>query len=230
MFYAFLRGLMRFLTRTCLVGLFTVKGRENVPLQGPLLVCPNHISTIDPPMVPAFLPRGDSWSMAKSEYFDKISIRWLFTNYHAFPVIRHSPDRRALRKAMKTLEDGHVLVVYPEGTRVEDGVLHEPEPGVGFIAQRSRAPVLPVALTGTDRCFPKGAIWPRRVRVELIYGKPFRLRDRKPDGSRVSHREAADAIMLAIAELLPPEMRGVFSDLEELHRRLDDVYEPEPAG
>jgi len=55
--YAFLKGLMRFMTRTYLVGLFTVEGQENVPRTGPLIVCPNHFATLDPPMVPAFLPR-----------------------------------------------------------------------------------------------------------------------------------------------------------------------------
>jgi 1-acyl-sn-glycerol-3-phosphate acyltransferase len=227
MLYAFLKGLMRFMVWTYLFGLFQVRGRENVPRSGPLLVCPNHISTIDPPLVAAVLPRADTWSMAKSEYFRKALNRWLFTSYHAFPVVRHSPDRGALRRAMKTLEEGRALIVYPEGTRVEDGVLHPPEPGVGFIAQRSGALVLPVALIGTDRCFPKGARWPRRTRVEVVIGKPFRLRERRPDGSRVSHQDASDAIMLAIAEVLPAEMRGVFSDLEGLRDRLDGVYQRE---
>ncbi len=225
MLYAFMRGLMRVMTRTYLVGLFRVRGRENVPRNGPLLVCPNHISTVDPPMVPAFLPRGDTWSMAKSEYFENAFQRWLFTSYNAFPVVRHSPDRRALSRAMKTLEQGHALVVYPEGTRVEDGVLHQPELGVGFIAQRSQALVLPVALIGTDRCFPKGAWWPRRTRVEVVFGPPFRLRERRPDGSRIARQDAADAIMLAISELLPAEMRGTFAELENLHNRLDGVYQ-----
>lgn len=230
MLYAFLRGVMRLLTRTYLVGLFRVRGRENVPRTGPLIVCPNHISTIDPPMVPAFIARGDTWSMAKSEYFDTALFKWLFVSYHAFPVVRHSPDRRALRRAMSTLEEGHALVLYPEGTRREDGQLHQPEPGVGFIVQHSGAQILPVALDGTDRCFPKGAIWPRRVPVVLTYGKPFRIRERRPDGSMVSRDEVADAIMLAISELLPPERRGVFSDLDGLRARLEDVYDRDPTG
>ena len=221
--YAFLRGFMRFMTRTYLVGLFTVEGRETVPPVGGLIVCPNHFATLDPPMVPAFLPRSDTWSMAKFEYFQKGWMRWLFTAYHAFPVVRHTADRLALRRSFDLLKAGHVLVMYPEGTRVEAGVLSKPEPGAGFIAQKSGCPVLPVALTGTRECLPKGAFWPRRVPVTVRFGKPFRVLQRRPSGERISHEEAADAIMLAIAELLPAEKRGAYTDVESLRRRLDGV-------
>ena len=225
--YAFLRGLMRFLVRVYLVGLFKISGAENIPQQGPLIICPNHIGTIDPPLVPAFVPRPDTWSMAKSEYFRRGMINWLFTSYHAFPVVRHTADRVALRRAFDILKDGHALVIYPEGTRIDAGVLAAPEPGAGFIAQRCACPVLPVALTGTAECLPKGAKWPRRVPVTLRFGRPFVvLQRRATDDTRVSHEEAADAIMLAIAELLPPEMRGNFSDLEGLKSRLAGVTRP----
>jgi len=222
----FLRGLMRFLTRTYLVGLFRVEGAENIPRSGGLIVCGNHFATLDPPMVPAFLPRADSWSMAKSEYFRRRRMRWLFTAYQAFPVVRHTADRAALRKSFDLLKAGQVLIIYPEGTRVEAGVLSAPEPGAGFIAQKSGCPVLPVAVTGTRECMPKGTIWPRRVPVLIRFGKPFLVAQRRPDGERVSHEGASDAIMLAIAELLPPEKRGRYSDLEGWRRKLEGVTVP----
>lgn len=226
MIYAFLRGVMRVITSTFLVGLFKVEGVENVPRHGPLIVCPNHTGTIDPPLVPAFLPRADSWSMAKSEYFRGAVLRWLFTSYHAFPVVRHTADRAALRKSFDLLKAGHALVIYPEGTRIDSGGLAAPEPGAGFIAQSCRCPVLPVALTGTRECLPKGKLWPRRVPVTVRFGKPFLVLQRRANGERVSHQEAADAIMLAIAALLPAEKRGAFSDLETLRKRLDGVTVP----
>ena len=218
-----MRGLMRFMTRTFLVGLFKVEGLENVPRQGPLVVCANHFATLDPPMVPAFLPRADTWNMAKSEYFRKPVMRWIFTRYHAFPVVRHSADRAALRRAFDLLKAGEVLIIYPEGTRVESGELATPEPGAGFIAQKAGCPVLPVALTGTRECLPKGARWPRRVPVTLRFGEPFLLPQRRPNGERISHEEASDAIMLAIAELLPPENRGRYRDVESWRRKLEGV-------
>ena len=223
MIYAFMRWLMRTLTQTFLVGLFKVIGAANVPSTGPLIICPNHSATLDPPMVPAFLPRGDSWSMAKSEYFRKPLTAFIFRRYQAFPVIRHTADRAALRKAFDLLKAGHVLVMYPEGTRIESGVLAKPEPGAGFIAQKAACPVIPVALTGTRECLPKGARWPRRTPVTITFGKPFTVAAKRPDGSRVSHEEASDAIMTAIAELLPADRRGEFSDLESLRRRLAGV-------
>ena len=227
MIYAFLRGLMRFMVDVYLVGVFKVSGMDNVPRDGPLIICPNHIGTIDPPLVPAFVPRADTWSMAKSEYFRRPILNWLFTAYHAFPVVRHTADRVALRRAFNVLKAGEALVIYPEGTRIDAGVLAEPEPGAGFIAQRCSCPVLPVAVTGTAECLPKGAKWPRRVPVTLRFGAPFVvLQRRSTDDTRVSHEEAADAIMLAISELLPADMRGKFSDLEGLRSRLAGVTRP----
>jgi 1-acyl-sn-glycerol-3-phosphate acyltransferase len=224
--YAFLRGLMRLMTRTYLAGLFRVEGQDNVPREGALLVCPNHFGTLDPPLVPAFMPRGDTWSMAKSEFFEKPFNRWLFTQYHAFPVVRHTADRASLRRSFDLLKAGHALVLYPEGHRQDSGVLGEPEPGAGFIAQKSGCLVLPVALTGTQQALPKGAHWPRRAPVTVRFGRPFRVQSRRADGSRISHAEASDAIMLAIAELLPPDKRGPYADVEGRRRRLEGVSLP----
>jgi 1-acyl-sn-glycerol-3-phosphate acyltransferase len=226
MMYAFLRGLMRTMTRVYLVGLFRVVGTENVPATGPLIVCPSHSGTLDPPMVPGFTPRSDSWSMAKSEYFKGGIVEVLFRWYHAFPVVRHTADRAALKRSFDLLKAGHVLIIYPEGTRVESGVLANPEPGAGFLAQKAGCPVVPVGLSGTRECLPKGAHWPRRVPVSITFGKPFVVASKRPDGTRVSHQEAADAIMVEIAALLPANQRGAFSDLESHRRRLAGVTRP----
>jgi 1-acyl-sn-glycerol-3-phosphate acyltransferase len=221
--YAFLRAVMRTMTQTFLVGLFHVVGVENIPRTGPLIICPNHSATLDPPMVPAFVPRNDTWSMAKSEYFKRPLSRLIFTAYHSFPVVRHTADRVAVRRAFDLLKAGHSVIIYPEGTRVESGVLGAPEPGAGFIAQKASCPVLPVGLTGTRECLPKGARWPRRSKVTITFGKPFVILTKRVDGSRVRHDEASEAIMVAIAELLPPQQRGLFSDLETYRKKLAGV-------
>ena len=226
MIYALLRALMRTLTQVYLAGLFKVVGVENFPRTGAVIVCPNHSATLDPPMVPAFVPRPDSWSMAKSEYFERALVSFMFRSYHAFPVVRHSADRAAIKRSFDLLKAGHVLIMYPEGTRVESGVLARPEPGAGFIAQKAACPVVAVGLTGTRECLPKGAWWPRRTRVTITFGKPFIVATRRSDGTRVSHEEASDAIMTAIAELLPEQQRGEFRDLDSLHRRLEGVTKP----
>jgi 1-acyl-sn-glycerol-3-phosphate acyltransferase len=225
--YSFLRWVMRTIVRIYLVGLFRVTGSELVPRRGPLIVCCNHPSTIDPPLLPAFLPRADSWSMAKSEWFVKPGWKsWLFRQYHAFPVVRHSPDRRGLSRARDILAAGGALIIYPEGTRIESGRLERAQPGAAFLARLSDAPVVPVGLVGTNRCFPKGAFWPRRAPVEIRFGTPMRIRNQRPDGRRVRNQDAADAIMLAIARLLPPDMRGAYADIEALDARLQGIFEP----
>jgi 1-acyl-sn-glycerol-3-phosphate acyltransferase len=218
-----MRALMRTLVAVYLGGLFKAVGIENIPRKGPLLVCPNHSATLDPPLVPAFVPRGDTWSMAKSEFFRNPFIAFIYRSYHSFPVVRHTADRAALKRTFDLLKAGHSVIIYPEGTRVESGVLAQPEPGAGFIAQKAGCPVLPVGLTGTRECLPKGARWPRRTKVTLTFGKPFVVLTKRADGSRVTHNEASDAIMLAIAELLPPEQRGLFSDLETYRKKLAGV-------
>jgi 1-acyl-sn-glycerol-3-phosphate acyltransferase len=226
MTYAALRWLMRTITRTYLVGLFNAVGVENVPRTGPVIICPNHSGTLDPPLVPAFTPRNDTWSMAKEEYFRGGVTAFFFRQYHAFPVKRHSADRHALKRSFDLLKAGNGLIMYPEGTRVESGLLATPEPGAGFIAQKAGCPVMPVALMGTRDCLPKGARWPRRTPVSITFGKPFVVASKRGDGSRVSHQEASDAIMVQIAELLPAAQRGVFSDLESLRQRLAGVIQP----
>jgi 1-acyl-sn-glycerol-3-phosphate acyltransferase len=224
--YATLRGLMRAMTRIYLLGLFRVEGAGNVPRQGPLIICPSHSGTLDPPMVPAFTPRGDTWSMAKSEYFKGGSTEFFFRSYHSFPVVRHSADRNALRRSFDLLKAGEALIIYPEGTRVESGVLAVPEPGAGFIAQKAACPVVAVGLTGTRECLPKGARWPRRTPVTITFGRPFLVAAKRPEGARISPQEAAEAIMLEIAELLPDHQRGAFSDLDSLRSRLAGVTTP----
>lgn len=221
--YAFMRWLMRAITRTYLVGLFRVEGRERVPLTSALIVCSNHSSTVDPPMVPAFLPRSDTWSMAKAEWF-RDARRLIFRAYHAFPVVRHTADRKAIRRAQEILGRGEALVMYPEGTRVREGGLRRAEPGAGFLAARSGIPVQPVALVGTRDCFPTGGHWPRRVPVRVRFGAPFRVAERHPDGRRVTNQEAADAIMVRIADLMPAAARGDYTDLDAWRRDLEGVW------
>src|SRR5260370_21786908 len=145
MTYAFMRWLMRAITRTFLVGLFKVSGLENVPRSGAVIICPNHSATLDPPMVPAFAARGDTWSMAKSEYFDKGGfVEWIFRPYHAFPVVRHTADLPALQTAFDILKSGQALIIYPEGPSVEFSVRAKPAPAAGLHAQRAAFPAGPV--------------------------------------------------------------------------------------
>jgi 1-acyl-sn-glycerol-3-phosphate acyltransferase len=189
-----------------------IVGMEHIPQRGSVLVVGNHVGTVEPALTGVFIPRLDVFYLAKSELFRTPFMAWLFRRNHAIPVVRDTPDRAALRAALQVLAGGHVLLVYPEGTRSWDGqVLGDTHGGAGFIARHSGALVVPVASWGSERVIPRGAWLPRRADVELRIGRPFRLPDTGPDGRRLSSREAAAAMMERVIALLPAERRPVGS-------------------
>lgn len=143
------------------------EGRENVPEKGKLILACNHIGTPDPGFIVANCPRKVHY-MAKSDIFDKKLFSKLFTHMNAFPVIRCSSDRKALRFALEILKQDWVLGIFPEGRRVRKSESASPVdglPGVGYLARLSGADVLPCCLYRE----PDG----RRVRPEVvvIFGK-----------------------------------------------------------
>src|SRR5207248_1294518 len=145
--------------------------------------------------------RRTAWYMGKDDLFKLAPVRWLFTQWHAFPVRRGSGDRAALKKALGLLAADEALVIFPEGTRQEGGELGEAELGVGMIAIRSAAPVVPVHIRGTDQVLPRGAWFPRFGRVRIRYGAPrvYQAAGAKP--GREDYAAAAADIMQAIARL-----------------------------
>jgi 1-acyl-sn-glycerol-3-phosphate acyltransferase len=208
--YALLRGIMRLLAATILGRRLHVDGLDNVPQSGGALVVGNHISAADPPLTGALIPRLDVYYMAKSEHFASARWRWLFRAFHAYPVVRGSADRTALRYTLDLLRDGHVVLVYPEGSRSPDGRLREPQPGVGFIARHGGVPVIPAAVWGTEKVLPRGTNRIHRGDVHLRYGTPVRL-PAAGHGPRADNHAAAAAIMDAISRMLPSEYRAVGS-------------------
>src|SRR5436305_4155264 len=165
--------------------------------------------------------------MAKAEYFEGTGFKpWMFVAYHSFPVVRHTADRAAVRRATNILRGGGVVFLYPEGTRIVSGGLHRGEPGAGFLATLTGATVQPAAVSGGREIFAKGFTLPRRRPLKLEFGEPFKIPSRRPDGSKVEYQEAADAVMLSIAELLAPEMRGEDADLEALREKVGGLRRP----
>ena len=168
----------------------------------------NHVGAVDPAIIGAWAPRP-GWFMAKAELFHG-RWAWLMRGYHAFPVIRHSPDRTALRRAFELLKQGSAVVLFPEGHRSESATLLRAEPGAGFIARRSQAPLLPLAITGTQNVLGREHVLPRRAAVSMTFGQPFSLPERNLDGSQMDHQQSADYLMTKIAQLLPLENQGAY--------------------
>jgi 1-acyl-sn-glycerol-3-phosphate acyltransferase len=180
-------------------GRWQVTGAENVPMTGPVILAANHLSFADPPTVGAGI-RRKAWFMGKEELFRSPFLRWLFGKWQAFPVRRGTGDLGALKKALQVLAAGDPLVIFPEGTRHRAGEPGGAELGVGMLALRSGAPVIPVFLSGTDKMLPRSGFL-HFAKVRVRYGAPitFPACARKPD--RNDYAEAADEVMRAILAL-----------------------------
>lgn len=165
-------------------------GKENVPKSGPVIICSNHISNFDPPVVGITSPR-DIYFMAKGELFEKTFLRKLLTGIHAFPVKRGMKDRNALRKGLAILENGDTLGLFPEGTRSKTGQLGKPLAGAGFFALKSNASIIPCAIIGPYK--------PGR-KLTVIYGEAIDMDSYRNE--KASAKEAAEAIMTEIGNLV----------------------------
>ncbi len=188
-----------------LVARVRLRGRYNVPKHGPFLIAANHLSWTDIPLVPLLLP-GKVVYMAKEEYFTS-RLAWLVRFMGAFPVKRGEGDRQALRAAEEQLKKGNVVVLFPEGTRSKSKTMAKGHAGLGMIALRSGVPVVPVAIWGSEKVLKE--VGPR---VVISYGEPMVF---KPKGAKMTREDidnATEETMRAIAAMLPPEYRGIYSE------------------
>jgi 1-acyl-sn-glycerol-3-phosphate acyltransferase len=206
--YPLMRSVVRIIALIILGRRLRIEGVDKIPRRGAVLVVGNHVGTVEPPLTGVHIPRRDVYYMAKSELFTNRVLGWLFRRNHTFPVIRDSADRAALRRALAILRKGHVLLVYPEGTRSWDGSIGEAHAGAGFIARHSRALIVPVASWGSENVIPKGKWFPRRADVHLRVGDGFRLPERGSDGRPLDNQAAANLMMARVVELLPTPARA----------------------
>lgn len=205
----------RFLAR-----LDSVEGVANLPATGPAIVMINHIAFVDPVIVLGVLPRNIV-PLAKVEAY-RVPVFGLFPwLWEVIPVHRGEIDRKALRSAEEVLRAGEIVLVAPEGTR--HPTLQRGKEGIAFLAHRTGAPIVPVAVDGTEG-FPSLPILPRwrRPGVRIRVGRPFRFRlqPEKPDRDRL--RQMTDQAMGVLAAMLPPARRGVYGDLDRLGQEMLD--------
>ena len=182
----------------------SVRGRQHVPTTGPAIIAPNHLSVFDSAVLIGALPRKCTF-IGKAEYLDDWKTRTLFPAIGMIPVERAGGDaaRVALDEATRVLDRGELFVIYPEGTRSRDGLLHRGRTGVARLALRTGAPIIPVGIRGTERVQPADQPVPipfRRSRVR--FGAPV-----DPEvaleaiGDGYVQRDLTDRVMYEIAQL-----------------------------
>jgi 1-acyl-sn-glycerol-3-phosphate acyltransferase len=196
----------------------TIEGREHVPRSGPVILAANHLSFLDSFVIPLMSPRPVVF-LAKAEYFEQPGLSgWLsrtcFTAMGVVPVRRgsHRSAQAALDQALDVLAEGHAFGIHPEGSRSRDGRIYRGRTGVAWLALASGAPVVPVAVLGTDRIQPVGARLPRPGRITVRYGHPLRFAP--PTGNlNTARRSITDDIMAAIARLSGQEPAEQYNEL-----------------
>lgn len=173
-YYNFVRRVVAVLVR--MLGGVRIVGAENIPASGPVILAPNHRAHVDPPFL-SLVTRRQVFFMAKEELFAVPVLKQIITGVGAFPVKRGTADRAALKHAANLLKAGQVVLIFPEGKRSEDGTLDEAEKGFALLARQTGAPVIPIAIAGSERVLPRGAKWPRRGSVSITIGTAFTAGD-----------------------------------------------------
>jgi len=180
-----------------------VSGMEYLPRRKPFIICANHISWLDPITLAVVIPAGYRINfMAKKELFKNPIFAFVLRMVGAYPVDRKSPDYTSIRKSYQLLNEGHVLGLFPEGSRSKSGRLQKAQNGAALIAVRSGVPILPVAIQGPYRFFK-----PLQVNV----GPPFVLPPLvyEDKGEKKEKLEAMSyEIMAHIKRLLPEYSAG----------------------
>jgi 1-acyl-sn-glycerol-3-phosphate acyltransferase len=187
-FYTFARSVVNAIFRP----LYRIQaiGVEQFPKEGGVLLCCNHISNFDPIVVGIMIKRN-VYYMAKEELFKMPVFGKIVAMCNAFPVKRGMSDREALRKALKVLKEGHVLGLFPEGTRSRTGELGKGLAGAGFFALKSDAAVIPCAIIGPYKSFRK---------LKMVYGSPIDMAELRKN--KASAEEATELIMSEIHKLI----------------------------
>jgi 1-acyl-sn-glycerol-3-phosphate acyltransferase len=165
-------------------------GVENIPKEGPVLLCANHIHNFDPIAVGIMAPRPVHY-MAKEELFKVPVLGGIVRRCNAFPVKRGFSDREALRTGLKILKDGEVFGLFPEGHRSKTGELGKGLAGAGFFALRSDAQVVPCAVIGPYKSLKK---------LKIVYGEPIPMEEMKQ--AKASAEEVTELIMEEIHKLI----------------------------
>lgn len=213
-------NLMRWIvTYGCKLGMailcrIDAKEMARVPANGPLLTFANHTGTVEAPIIYTQLtPRKKVTALAKVETWDNWFLNWVFTLWGIIPIHRGEADMVAMRKALDALEDGYILGISPEGTRSREGKLRRAHGGVAMLALHSGAPLQAIAHWGGEN-FGTNVKHFKRTDFHIRVGPVFHLDSQGQRVTKEIRQQMADEMMYQLAKLLPEELRGEYSDLE----------------
>lgn len=209
---------------------YKIEGQENIPTSGPVLVVSNHLSNLDPAIVAAALPRPPVF-LAKKELFKYSVGAFLMRGYGAYPVDRRGGDVGALNWIIGQLSiERRIVIVFPEGTRSRTGGLLRGQPGLALLAISTGAPVVPVALTGSEPLQNTLKVLKPTATIRLKIGRPFVVRDTSQRPSRETASALTTEIMVRISQMLPEDKRGEYSAMNDLEMTKTIDYTPSPTG
>lgn len=164
---------------SCLMDL-KVHGTRHIPPAGGVLIVSNHQSFLDPVILAVQLRRPMSY-LARDTLFRNPAFAWLIRNLNAVPIGRGTADLGAMKETIRRLQEGHMLTIFPEGTRTEDGEIRPLHSGVGLVIRRAGVPVIPAVVDGSFEAWPKGAKLPRPHPLRVMYGRELEFGKLKPD-------------------------------------------------
>ena len=156
-----------------LSGGISSRNADNVPRSGGVIICPIHLSSLDPPALACTMRHRRLLAMAKEELWKNKVFGWIIRQIGAFPIRRGEGDREAIRYAQLLLEDGNPLLMFPEGTRGSGKSLQAFASGPMIMAKKTGLPVVPVGISGTQRLLPRDGAKATRQRIIVNYGRPF---------------------------------------------------------
>lgn len=196
-----------------ILGRVKITGKENIPYGKPYVVAMNHVSMFDPPLAGAFWPEQLE-IVGASDVFDKPGQGLVLKTYGVIPVHRGDYDRSLFTRIILVIKAGYPLLIAPEGGRSHVPAMQRAKPGVAYIVEQTRVPVVPLALVGTTEDFWQRARHGERPPLELRIGKPITLPDITAKGNEKheARQHNADLVMRYLAGLLPEEYRGVYAE------------------
>ena len=201
-FYRIIAGFVRLCFRS--FARVHITGQEYIPPYGPVIVVANHLSYNDPPFIAAVLTRPLDF-LGKKELFNNTIMGFFMRKFRVYPIHR-SGGAEAMNIAMGLLGNDHALAIFPEGQRSPTFTLQKAKPGAAYLALKSQAPILPIAVYGTEKYPYWRMLFPFRS-LHVNIGMPFTLPVIEGDYTRGVITGASEIIMGRIADLLPDEYK-----------------------